>query len=465
MKARQLTYLILLLISAFACMPEEEVVQREAVGLQFSTDTVFFDTLFTTERSVTKRLRVFNPSDKAVVLESIALAAGAASPYTLIVNGRSGTGFGEQRLLGGDSLLLLLEARLPANGGSKPQLASDAVVLINQGLRQEVPVVGWGQNAQFLGDQVLDCNTVFSSSLPYVIEKSVLVDSLCTLTIEKGARLYFKPGAFLYVRGTLIAEGDSSSADRILFRNHRLDLQYENQPGQWGGIVILEGSTNNYLRYCDIRNAEVGVRLGTPDDDAEPDLILENCRLENHLQAGILCYTSDLVAVNTLVANCVGPAVANLAGGNYSYIHCTFANFFTGQRDAPAAVFADNVVLENDELLVAELNLRLQNTIIWGNLSGANELLIDNSGGAQASLQLEHNLIRSNNTAYASGGNILNTGTGFVQFQNIGTYNFRPDSLSPAVNAAKPLGIERDLSGELRDSQPDIGALEFIPKK
>jgi hypothetical protein len=465
LKIHQLTYLILLLLSAFACVPEEEVVQHEAVGLQLSTDTVFFDTLFTTERSVTKRLRVFNPGDKTIVLESIALAGGAESPYTLFVNGRKGKSFGEQRLLGGDSLLLLLEAQLPPSSSSEPVLVSDAVVLINRGYRQEVPVVGWGQNAQFIGDVVLSCNTIFNNTTPYVIEKSVLVDSACSLTIEKGVRLYFKPGAFLYVKGTLIAEGDSSKADRILFRNHRLDLQYENQPGQWGGIIILEGSTNNYLRYCDIRNAEVGIRVGTPDDNDEPDLWLENCRLENHLQAGILCYTSDLVAVNTLVSNCVGPAVANLAGGNYRYTHCTFASFFTGQRDAPAAIFADNTVLDNGEVLVASLTLVLQNSIIWGNLSAANELLVDNSGGAASVLQLEHNLIRSNNNAYAGDGNILDTSLGFVKFQNIGAYNFRPDSLSPAVNAAKPLGVALDLSGKTRDSQPDIGAFEFIPKK
>ncbi|WP_225000269.1 right-handed parallel beta-helix repeat-containing protein [Cesiribacter sp. SM1] len=465
MKIRQLTYLILLLLNAFACLPEEEVVQHEAVGLQLSTDTVFFDTLFVTERSVTKRLRVFNPGNKAVVLESIALAGGAESPYTLLVNGRRGKSFGEQRLLGGDSLLVLLEAQLPAGTSPEPQLISDAVVLINRGYRQEVPVVGWGQNAQFIGDVVLGCNTVFTGTTPYVIEKSILVDSACSLTIEKGAKLYFKPGAFLYVRGTLIAEGDSSKTDRILFRNHRLDLQYENQPGQWGGIMILEGSTSNYLRYCDIRNAEVGVRVGSPDDNDEPDLRLEHCRLENHLQAGILCYTSDLVAVNTLVANCVGPAVANLAGGNYSYTHCTFANFYTGQRDAPAAVFADNTVLDNDEVLMADLRLVLQNSIIWGNLSAPNELLIDNSGGAVVAVLLEHNLIRSNNSAYAAGGNLLETSLGFVKFQNPGAYNFRPDSLSPAVNAAMPLGVEYDLSGKTRDSQPDIGALEFIPRK
>ena len=66
-------------------MPEEEVLERSSVELEFSTDTIFFDTLFTAERSVTKRLRIFNPGDKAVILESVALAGGEASPYTLFI--------------------------------------------------------------------------------------------------------------------------------------------------------------------------------------------------------------------------------------------------------------------------------------------------------------------------------------------------------------------------------------------
>lgn len=463
MKVRQLIYLILLILGGYACMPEEEVLERSSVELAFSTDTVFFDTLFTAERSVTKRLRIFNPGDKAVILESVALAGGEASPYTLFINGRPGKSFGEQRLLGKDSLLLLLEVRLPETAASEPYLALDAVVVLNQGWRQEVPIIGYGQNVVKLGKQILDCNTVWNSTRPYLIEDTIIVNKGCTLTIEKGVKVYFKPVATLLVGGSLIARGDSSAADQILFRNHRLDLPYENQPGQWKGIFFAQSSHGNVLRYCNIRNAVVGIHLGTPDEDSEPDLILENCRLENHLEAGLRCFTSDLVATNTLIANCVGPAVANLAGGNYRYTHCTFANYYTGQREAPAAYFADYFELP-DGLLAADLNLVLQNSIIWGNLSSGNELIIRSAGSGQVTLQLEHNLIRSSNNEFAGEGNILNNNLGFVKFKGVGTYDFRPDSLSPAVNAAKPLGIEYDLRGKKRDSQPDIGALEFIKK-
>jgi hypothetical protein len=457
--------LALFVALCWSCMPEEEILQRDAVTLRFSTDTLFFDTLFTTERSITRRLRLFNPADKAIVLESLSLQGGASSPYTIFLNGTPGKAFGPQRLLGGDSLLLLLEARLPATTDATPFPAADVLQVVNGGLQQEIPLMAWGQNARSLPGSTLACDTRWDSALPYVIEGSLLVDSNCSLTIGSGTRLYFKPGAFLYVRGRLLAEGTAAEGGRILFRNHRQGGAYDNQPGQWGGIIFLEGSKDNLLSHCDILNAEVGVRLGTPDPDNIPDLVLESCRLENHLQAGILAYTSDLLARNTLVANCAGPAVANLAGGNYVYQHCTFANYRGGQRSLPALLLSDNVVLDDGEVLVEELNIVLQNSIVWGNLSSGTEFLLDRSGGAPLRLLLEHNLIRSSDTSLEVGGNLISTALGFVGFQDIGDRNFRPMAESPAVDAGKDLGLPLDLSGQPRDATPDIGALEFVPEK
>lgn len=455
--------LLLLISGLISCMPEEEVLYRFPVDLRFSADTVNFDTLFTTEQSVTRRLRIYNPSNKAVLLESIRLRDGQDSPYTLLLNGIRGKNFGEQLLLGGDSLLVLLEARLPATSANDPYLASDALVVVNREFHQEVPVLGYGQNANMLAKSVLDCNTVWTSTRPYLVEDTLLVREGCTLTIEKGTRIFFKSAGTLIVQGTLQAEGDS--ANHILFQNNRLDDLYENVPGQWRGILFVEGSSNNLLRYCDIRNAEIGIRIGIPDDDDEPELVLEHCRLENHLQAGILAFTSDIEATNTLVANCFGPAVANLAGGSYRYIHCTFANFLRGQRDVPAVVFADNYPLPDNQLLTAPLQVVLRNSIVWGNLPSGSELALDQNGGAPATVALEHNLLRTANESFAGNGNILNTSLDFVGFQAPMLYNFRPDSVSPAVGAAVPLGLERDLSGRLRDANPDIGALEYFKEK
>ncbi|NJO89524.1 MAG: hypothetical protein HC831_11680 [Chloroflexia bacterium] len=123
----------------------------------------------------------------------------------------------------------------------------------------------------------------------------------------------------------MIAEG--TPEERILFRNERLDPLYENIPGQWGGIIFLEGSRDNHLNFTTIRNAINGIRLGTPDQDTIPDIILQNIIVENMSNTGILSFTSDLYAENVLVNNCLEFNCANVAGGNYTYKQCTFANF------------------------------------------------------------------------------------------------------------------------------------------
>lgn len=38
--------------------------------------------------------------------------------------------------------------------------------------------------------------------------------------------------------------------------------------------------------------------------------------------------------------------------------------------------------------------------------------------------------------------------------------NFRPDSLSPAINSGLNLGILKDLDDKSRDEKPDLGAYE-----
>ncbi len=430
----------------------------EAVSLRFETDTIAFDTLFTTEQSVTRRLRVYNPSRKTVLIDYIGLAKGSRSPYTLYVNGVAGKEFGEQHLFGGDSLLLLMEAKLPRTADTLPYLAGDMLLVNNRGLQQEIPVIGYGQNARFVSDSLVVCNEVWDSPFPYVFTNSVLVDSLCSLTIKKGVKLYFKPGASLYVKGSLIAEGDTAHHDRILFRSHRMGEGYNNQPGQWGGIVFMPGTRNNLLNHVTIRNATYGVYLNAPDDNEEPEVVLGNCKIENSLWGGIVCFNSDLKAYNTLVHSAARYTVANLYGGNYTYEHCTFVNFFSQREASPVLYF---VYGQNPP---GPLKVRLVNSIVWGNGFQADEISFD--GGNVENVQIEHfnNLLRTTDSFWQGNENI--TGRDVQpKFRANYLYDYSPDTLSPVIDAGFPLGYERDLRGTRRDNKPDIGAYEYIPAK
>ena len=467
-------YIAIVLAILAACTPgEEEFTFESDATLRFSTDTLFFDTVFTQSaneiRNITKRFRVYNDNDNALRINEISLEGGSNSSYTIYVNGRPGVEFNDTRILGNDSMLILVEVNIDPQDESEPFIVEDRVNFISNGNRQHVQLVSWGQDAVFFRDRILDCNTTWTAGKPYVIFDAVLVDSVCTLTIEPGTRVFSHNQSFIFVRGSIRVNG--TAENKVLFTNDRFDERFANAPGQWGGIIFLPGSNDNVINHAEIRNAEVGIYLGTPDDDTEPDLIVSNTRIENiggntvlpvvgnlvQPGFGIIAITSDLYAYNTLINNCAVNALGNYAGGNYRYEHCTFANFsFDFFREDPAVVLSDNLVLANNSLLVSDLTVEMKNTIVWGNLR--EELLISNSGETSVTLDLTSNLFRAD-TTIGFENNIFNEDPRFFDPRD---QVYQLDTLSPAKDVGLDLGIRFDLEGKERDTAPDLGAFERI---
>jgi len=451
-----------------ACEPEQEQLTFDSsVALRLSTDTVLFDTLFTSQRSITKRFRVYNDNENAVNITSIEIDGGTQSAYKIFINGRKGASFENITLLGEDSLLVLVEATIDPMDENTPFIVEDQLRFLTNGNDQEIKLVAWGQDAVFLNGEILACNTTWTAERPYVIFNSVLVDSLCNLNVEAGAKIYSHKGSFLLVQGSIEVQGIADN--KVLFSNDRFDEGFENAPGQWGGIIFLEGSGENSIIHADIRNAEFGIYLGTPDVDETPDLILGNVRIENiggselftgniiNAQPGygILAISSDLYAFNTIINNCEINTVGNFAGGNYRYEHCTFANFsFDFFRNNPSVVFANNLLLDDENALVSDLNVSVTNSIIWGSLN--EEIILSASGEASFTVDLSNSILRSQ-LDLVENNNILNSDPLFV---NPVIYNYALDTLSPAIDMGLEIGITQDYKGNPRDDNPDIGAFE-----
>ncbi len=441
----------------FNCQPEEEIIDRDySSGLRFSMDSVLFDTVFTGVGSTTKRLMVYNPNAKAVVIKNIQLGEGPSSPFQILVNGLAPEPGDEVEILGKDSLLILITVNINPQDENSPYLVNDSIVMETNGILQDVQLVAWGQDANYLGNVILACNSTWTNDRPYVLYAPVLVDSLCQLNIQEGTEIYVAHGATLFVKGKIIAEG--SADERILFRNDRLDPAYENIPGQWGGIYFLEGSHGNSMDFTTIRNAEIGLRLGTPDQDTIPDIVVKNTIIENMSNSGILAFTSDLYAENLLINNCMEFNCGNVAGGNYTYLHCTFANYGTDfVRESPSFFISDNIVLEDNSVITGDTYLEIRNSIIDGNME--DELFFDYSGNATNILAMSDNILRTTIMDLDTFGNILNADPKFI---TPSMYNYRLDTLSPAKDQGDFVGVEYDLDGNQRDAMPDIGAYERI---
>lgn len=453
---KNLLYLIVFILGWASCSTVEESISFDSnLEVLFSNDSVIFDTLLSENRSSTRRLTVFNPNAEAVQFSSISLGWGDDSDYSLVINGRESNSLVNEKILGGDSMLILVEARISERNSNLPYLVRDSIIFEWNTNKAEVKLISYGQDGNRVGNAAI-CNEVWTNDRPYIVSDTLLVSPGCTLTIEKGTSVYFENDAVLFVQGTLLAVGDS--AKHITFRNSRFDGIYDQVPGQWNGIYFLEGSKGNEVAFADIYNAQVGLRVGTPDDDAVPDITIANTQIFNMSVAGILAFTSDLEVTNTLIYNCGSYLVGNFAGGNYSYQHCTLVNepsLFV--QDAPTVQFSDNVLVGENEVITADLSVSLSNCIIWG--SQEEELLINNGGGSVVSATLVTNIIKSRSSIE---GNFISEEFNYPGFLDLFRFDYRLDTSAFARGKATPIGILTDLRGIERDSQPDIGAFELV---
>ena len=299
---RNLIYIFLAFLIVMGCSLDEESVSTDPnLGVIFSNDTVSFDTLLSASRSSTRRLKVFNPNNAAIQFSRVSLGLGEQSDYSVIINGRPTTNFSNLVLHGGDSLLILVEINVNPRNQNLPYIVKDSLIFEWNTNSEHVKLIAYGQDGNRRRNEVI-CDEIWTNDRPHIISDTLVVSPDCELTIEKGTKIYFENDAVLFIQGTMKAIGDS--ADHIEFRNARFDGIYNNGPGQWNGIYFLEGSKNNELSFVDIFNAQIGLRIGTPDEDTEPDVEISQAKIYNMSFAGILAFTSDVKAVNTVIYNC-----------------------------------------------------------------------------------------------------------------------------------------------------------------
>lgn len=446
-------YSLLAFWAAIACSQLDDDVDNSAtVQLTVSTDTLLFDTLLTSRTSLTKRMRIFNPEKNAVNIERIALAGGESSPYGLIVNGKAGA-IENEFLAAGDSLLVLVDVTIDPMNTNDPFLVKDSLLISWNGNQQDIKLIAWGQEANYLMGAIV-CDETWTADKPYVIQQALLVDSLCTLTIEAGTRVYIDNGASIFVQGQLKVSGDSGN--HVVFRNTRFDEDFIEAPGQWGGLVFFPGSRENVLSYATIENAQNGIfAFGSSNTSDRVEISIDHSVIRHMSIAGIQTFTSEVQMSNSLIYNCGAYLVGNFVGGNYDYSYCTFSNepsFFI--RDDPSLIFLDN--LPGEVGLVDDLILSVTNSILWG--TERDELLIGNDGGGLLDTTFQNNIVKFSIDLI---GNFTSQQTNFPGFVDPFLFNFALDSLSFARDKGNT-PIFDDLLGIPRDEMPDLGALERV---
>jgi hypothetical protein len=519
---------ILLLFSAVfsltmpGCKPREEELQTSG-GLAFSADTVKFDTVFTTLRTVTKRLWVYNRNPRAVNVDLISLDNSATSPYTLIINGDKKQVASGIYIRGNDSLLILVRAQLKdsgQNGVAKGLVVQESLNFRTNGQDQHVLLRSFGQNIYLHQNVQLACGPggiVWTNDRPHVLYGSVEVPTGCTLHIKPGTRIYAHAGAALIVHGTLLVNAPSdyapgtgptdtvkaTNANIVRFAGDRSgEAQYATAPGQWTGILFDATSHGNIIRYAQIQNAAYGALLFNPGNLArQPDLLLQNSIIRyisgasgnfagaatqlasyNLLGitegAGILSLSGKVTAENTLFSDCYEYALRGYGGGSYSLNYCTIANYpaASAVRKTASLTFTNLSALDGNPRKPSGLTLSLQNSIVWGAIE--DELSLENYSEYKSNVAIRNSLLKTQ--LYKGEADAGDTpGLGNPAYANVlsdplfvrplgGTFgDYRLGSTSPAYKRANPLGPvpDRDLLNLPRTkATPSLGAYESTKK-
>jgi hypothetical protein len=463
---------IFILFSLVISCEKENMNSSNDAELGFSTDTITFDTIFTSIGSQTKNVRAINTTGDALFISSIRLAGGKESGFRLNIDGESTDEVVDVEIPPGDSIFIFVEATLGETGGNIPLVVEDSIVFSVNGNEQSVNLLAWGQDFNLIRSTVLE-TTTWTNEKPYLVYDYVYVDSLSVLTIEPGTIIHFHDGAGMYVKGTIEVNGTFD--EPVIFQGDKLESMFSDVPDQWDGIIIFSGSHNNKINNALIKNANTGLQVGTLEHEGFASLEIKNSRIENMSWSGIWAMKSKILASNCVISNVRYYNTALLLGGEYQFYHTTFGNYYngisTGVRNTETLVISNYINDNNNNThYVGDMKKAVfGNCIVAGDL--LNELSIRMDKQGESNFLFDHCLLQIPDTLDISDtehySNIIRSNEpGFI---NPYKGNFELDTLSISKDVGKLefgklFPVDFNENGRLEDAGPDLGAFERVEK-
>ena len=484
-KITSILFFISVLTFTFSCR-KDGVDTSQSLQLNFSTDSVLFDTVFTTFGSTTKRLKIYNPSSSPVNISSISLDNVANSQFRINVDGVSGNAHKDVFLGGKDSLFIFAEVTIDPNNILSPFVVNDKINFVTNGNTQSITLEAWGQNAHYFvanksvngialvyldrdnSDAAL--NSTWINDKPYVIYGGYLtLDSDDKLTIDPGVRIHMHNGAglWVYTDGNINVNGTKD--EPVTFQGTRLEHAYQDVSGQWDRIWINDNTDplkDNVFNYAIIKNGFIGIQ-------AEPDpftplspvsankLRLNNCVIHNNTVAGILAKNYQITDTNSVVSNSGQHSLLVQGDGNYQFYHTTFANYWDQSTRKTPSILLQNAYIEGTTTVVSNLTaVDFYNCIIHGNQEIEFETEV--IGGGAINFTFNNCVLKTSNDV--SGSNFVNTvlNPSANLFVDKAIHDYHLAGGSPAINAGDvTITVATDHDENPRsDGSPDIGAFE-----
>ncbi len=388
--------------------------------LEFSNDSVLFDTVFSTIGSTTQYLHVYNKHNETIIISDVHLQSGSGSQYRFNIDGVDGPIAENIEILPNDSVWLFVEVTVDPGAVNVPFVVEDLLVFNTNGNTQSIVLNAWGRDAYFHGTNIpesatflengiwfyeLGCNEVWTDDKPHVIYGPVMVLPGCTLTINPGVEVYVHGKSGIWVNGGTLIAGDEFG-EVVTFQGDRLEPEFASIPGQWGiqfdipyetgssseisnifrGGIWIQNSPGSTITNCELRNGNMGIWVdlsGTPYDGEEFSCTILNTKILNMAGIGLVAQTATIKAQNLLCGNC-GEACAYFSlGGCYHVDNSTFANYWSGGARTAPAFALNNYYVDTPTQTVYDYTLQnthFRNCIMFGNsafLTDFSEFVVD----------------------------------------------------------------------------------------
>ncbi len=473
---------ILLLSICFVACRESIVSSDPNMQLDFSHDTLLFDTVFTTMGSSTKQVMVYNPNKNALNIRQVQMRDGKY--FQINLDGENEIEeLKDITLNGGDSLFLFVRVYIDPLNEDNPVLLEDEIAFSVNDNIQKINLQAYGQDVikiQSNSGKVIYPHLTLKSKKPYLLYDTIAIAG--NLTIEAGTTIYMHKGASLYVYGNLNAIG--TKEEPIIFRGDRTDRLFDSVPyrmasGQWEGIYLLNpkdyAPPTYTMNYVDILSGTVGLYIySEAQDTLLPHLYLNNSRIHNHSIYGLIVQNANADVVNCEISNCASYCVY-LAGGKHNFTHNTIAAYYGYPytdlnihhnmiADDVAAVYINDLSKNR-----AKSRSSFANCIITGGRK--NNLVVATPLSEYYEGDFKGNYLRcdsltlptAKNNVYASDSDSCVFKNIYYHYKKYHYYDFQLDSLSPARGIADSIAAIKyptDRLGTLRKGKPDAGCYE-----
>lgn len=457
------------------CRKKDNFLFESSAKLELQTDSILFDTVFTTIGSTTKRFKIYNRHKQPLIISNIRIKDGFNSNFRINVDGYKGPNIDEVEILAEDSLFVFVEVTVDPNNATTPMVVVDEIIFTTNGNEQKVVLEAWGQDAYFHVNEAICGNVTWPTDKPHVLYGIVAVGfpDLCensTLNIPAGTIVHGHVNSTLLVyKSSLNVNGTTSLP--VTFRGDRLE-DYLLEPadsvsGQWRGLYFIQ-ALESTIESTTIRNAVIGIQADTLESGNT--INLSKVKIENSSYAGILTQGANVKAENCLFGNAGTYSGVFSIGGNIEINHCTFGNYISGViRQDPAFLFADYYEDQFENPIYRPFTTAtFTNCIMYGNIE--TEFVLDTlsriTSGAPPIVNITNCLVKQKDPK--TDINFLNNITYNVDANSIfedptNSWDFHLKSGSPAIGKASlsfPTLLNDDIEGNSRGSSPDLGCYE-----